>query len=312
MDFDERLRLLAQQMEQKAHLESTLESLYRQRTGLEKKVSELAYERSAEQADVDQLEKATLKSLFFRLTGQIDDRLLRERAEAAAAEEKHVMAERELSDVAMQIQEKQSALIALRGCEEEYRRRLGEKEEFIQREGRCEAAEILDRRSCIAALDVRRQELAEAAAEGRRALPIVERMLEELAEAYKLAKADFFFDSWLMDLSKHEALDRVQEQIGPLQRQLRRFSTELADVDEIQEIRVQIEEMPRFADIFFDGIFSCFEVIDRIERTQDSVKAVARQVESLLEKVGAAIRQTDAEQSRLQEEIEEIIMRTQA
>lgn len=309
MYFDGRLRELAWQVEQKAHLESTLESLYRQRTEIEKKVSELAYERSAEQEDVDELENTTLKSLFFRLIGQIDDKLLKERAEAAAAEEKHAMAQRELADVDVRIREKQSALSALRECGTEYQRLLKEKEEAIQREDRPEAAKILACRRQIAALDARRRELEEAAEEGRRTIPIIERMLAELDEAHKLAKADVFFDSWLMDLSKHDALDRVQEQVGPLQLQLRRFSTELADVDEIQEIRFQIDEMPRFADIFFDGLFSCFEVMDRIERTQEAVEAVARQVEALLEKVAASIRLAGAEQSRLQEEIRDIVMK---
>lgn len=103
---------------------------------------------------------------------------------------------------------------------------------------------------------------------------------------------------------KHSHLDEAQNQVNVLQQRLRTFRTELVDVSFDSDIQVQIDGFLRFADYFWDGIFSDWMVLGKIHDSQNQVYEVSSKIDQILGKLGTMKNQVEqeleAEKSRLE------------
>lgn len=272
MNYDDRLRELQELIDAKPHVRAVVDELQRQKQALEKKVRDLDYARMCEQEDVDRLETVSLRSVILGVLGRKEERLDRERAELAAAILKHDAARKELDAMQKLLDEKQRVLNFCLNAEAEYERILGERAEHIGRMGGSAAEEVNRLRRRISELEARLIELSEAINEGRRAESIALGALESLGSAGTWGTLDMFCDSMLFDLAKYSAMDSAKSQIEQLQLQLRRFRAELADVDAMDaKVEVDAGGMFRFADYFFDDIFTAISSMNRVDRAKDSV-----------------------------------------
>ena len=86
----------------------------------------------------------------------------------------------------------------------------------------------------------------------------------------------------LVDIAKHRELDHAQEQVEQLQIDLRRFKTELVDVEITAELQVSVDGFLKFADFFFDGLFADWAVLDHIKQAQEQVENTKQQIEQVL------------------------------
>ena len=94
------------------------------------------------------------------------------------------------------------------------------------------------------------------------------------------------------DTAKHEKLDDAQKSIEELQVQLQRFNKELSDISIRADIQVSIDAMLKFADCFFDNIFTDAAVLDKVkqahaqvDQTRDQILGVLRQLQTKLDDV---------------------------
>ena len=85
-----------------------------------------------------------------------------------------------------------------------------------------------------------------------------------------------------VDLAKYEELDNAQEQIEQLQVELRRFKTELADVEITTDLQITVDGFLKFADFFFDGLFTDWAVLDHINQAQSRVENTKGQIKRVL------------------------------
>ena len=81
---------------------------------------------------------------------------------------------------------------------------------------------------------------------------------------------------------KYEELDDAQEQIEQLQVELRRFKTELSDVEITADLQVTVDSFLQFADFFFDGLFADWAVLDHINQAQSRVENTKGQIKRVL------------------------------
>ena len=86
----------------------------------------------------------------------------------------------------------------------------------------------------------------------------------------------------MADLAKYDELDDAQEQIEQLQVELRRFKTELADVEITADLQVTVDSFLKFADFFFDGLFADWAVLDHINQAQSRVENTKSQIKRVL------------------------------
>lgn len=101
-------------------LQKRLQNLYKQREALAAQEAELREARLDEAEYVENLEGRSLARFIYSLTGSLDDKLEKERAEARAAAVKHDSVVRELEDLDDDIAETGAELRELSGCEVRY------------------------------------------------------------------------------------------------------------------------------------------------------------------------------------------------
>lgn len=305
--YDEELKELQQQAAMKNRLETILKELKKQREELQDRVDELAAIKEKEQLDVDRLEKRSLTNYFYQVVGKLDERLTVEKQEAYQAAVKYDAAFGELQAVEADIRTKELKYGRVRRSNERYQEVLKEKQEAVKLSGIPEAAEILRMEALVTSLDVQIKELNEAISAGKAAEQIADGILSSLSSAEGWGTWDLLGGGLIADMAKHSHLDEAQGQVERLQGALRRFKTELADVEIIADMQVNIDGFLRFADYFFDGLFADWSVMNRISEAQGQMKNVKGQIVSLLGRLNAASATVKSEQTKAQNQLRELV-----
>ena len=305
--MDAKLRTLREQVARQEQLRSRERSLQSQLPALKAREAELAAARSKEQRDVDKLEGGSLTAYFLRFTGGLEDRLDQERAEASQAAVRHDMVCRELASVQADLTATREELTALAGCEEQYRAALAEKARQLQDAGGPTGERLRALEAREAALTGQRRELREAVEAGEAARVSAEGILSSLDSAEGWGTWDLLGGGLFADLAKHGHLDDAQQQVEELQVQLRRFHTELADVEIRADMQVQIDGFLRFADFFFDGIFADWAVMNRIHDAQQQVEGTRDQISRVLTRLETLEQDAGRELAEIREERERLV-----
>ena len=133
-------------------------------------------------------------------------------------------------------------------------------------------------------------------------------VLGSLDSAENWGTWDLLGGGFVADIVKHDKLDSAQEQVERLQVQLRRFGTELADVAEFAGMQVRIEGFLRFADYFFDDLFSAWAVLDRVGRSKEQVQNVRQQIQEALNRLAAMQNEAERTALRLQGRLHTLVL----
>ena len=308
---DSTLKELWQQVAEKKSCEAKQKELTAQRDTLADCLKKLEKSKLAEQADVDRLEGHSLAAFFYQVIGKMDEKLDKERQEAYAARVKYDAALHDFSSVDADLEQIQNRLERLSDCERQYQAALSEKIKSIKVSAHPAAQQIAESESRIAALKVQKRELLEAINAGKTALHTVNEVLETLHNAEGWSTWDVMGGGLGVDLAKYAELDDAQEQIEQLQVELRRFKTELADVEITADLQVTVDSFLKFADFFFDGLFADWAVLDhinqaqsRVENTKDQIKRVLALLKKMREDVDVQIADEKEKQEQLAVETE--------
>jgi len=312
MQLDERLQELSKQLEQKRYLQRRLRSLEEQQRALEKKAGVLSGDLAMERDDVERLEGGGVKNLFLRLTGKMDEELDREKAEAAAAEEKHAAAQLALKAVEKELRNARGEMNRMQDCEAEYRRLMAEKESALRSSAVPEAELLLDLRERSGELEERIRELREAQRQGERVLKNTAQAMDYLRKALNWAYADMFSSSVIADISKMVVLNDAETVIKSLPSEINRFCGELRDVSFDVRIELEHDSLLSFADVFIDDIFSCIGQKNRIERGYAAVDQADRKVKEALKSVEVILGDAEADLAELQKKITDAVLKTKA
>ena len=183
---------------------------------------------------------------------------------------------------------------------------LDEKIKSLKASAHPAAQQVAESESRIAALKVQKRELLEAINAGKTALHTVNEVLETLDNAEGWSTWDVMGGGLMADLAKYEELDDAQKQIEQLQVELRRFKTELADVEITADLQVTVDSFLKFADFFFDGLFADWAVLDHINQAQSRVentKGQIKRVLALLKKMREDVDTQIADEKEKQEQL---------
>ncbi len=306
--FDERLKELHRQKLQKKRLEAMKAELTKQEDEVAKKAAELDAIKKKEQLDVDKLEGKTIKALFFTLSGTKEEKLSQERQEAYVAAMKYDAAMRDLEGIMHDLRVCNEELGKISDIEAEYEHLLEQKKSSIKQEASRRTNEVIALEKELENLSHEIIELEEALDVGYRAFDLVDSIVNELSEAHDLAEWDTFMDSMLIDMQKHEHLHTAQDLIGDLRQELRRFKTELADVNIEGDIQIEMDEFSEFADWFFDNIFTDWDIKDKIENSQAQAEDTRAQVTRTINLLKDMRDERMKRRIELEEELEEVVV----
>ncbi len=309
--FDDELHHLSRQVIRERQLDAMLRELKRQYEILTDRVRELEKVCAAQQADVERLEGRSLAAFYYYVIGKKDEMLDKERREAYAARVKYDTARRELEGVERDMDLLKAEQLELQGCEERYHAAMEQKVQAVTAAGGTMAEQILALVTRRTALEHQRRELSQAIAAGRTALDTTEQILASLSSAEDWGTFDLLGGGVVADVIKHSSLDDAQKKVELLQSQLRRFQTELADVEIRADMRVTIDGFLRFADYFFDGLFSDWTVMEEIQQSQVEVENTRNQIQTALDRLEAMERLRTQECRQVQDQIDGLVLEAQ-
>lgn len=295
MTHDDSLAQLQQKASRKKSLEAKLQELKDQRRKYEWNRVSLRASFHQEQEDAAKLEGRSLANYFYQVIGKLDDKLDEQRREAYAAKVKLDAAELELSGIERDIQEIQAELSEVRIAEVQYLQEFEQKKTRLKSSGTEAGENILKMESNIASLESQKKEIHEAISAGYSAKATAEQILSQLKDAEGWNTWDILGgDGIITHMAKHSHLDAAQDLVSELQSKLRRFKTELADIQITANLQVNLDGFLRFADYFFDGIFADWAVGDKISQSISSVTDTKNQIIRVLDKLGSM--ETDVDQ----------------
>lgn len=307
MGYEERFAESKERLARKQHLEAVTEDLQNQYSDVLAKVMELREQKAEEQKDVDRLEHGSLTAFFLNVVGKKEEKLAKEQREAYMAAVKCDAAEKELADVEERLQRAGEELDGLQNCEKEYEALLQEKREEIEQKGLPAADEIIKTERNLFFAEKQLKEIKEAISEGEKAEQLAEAALDELDSADGWSTFDLLGGGLLADMAKHGAIDEAQKWIERLQVQLRCFKTELADVRIDVSITINIGEMLKFADYFFDGFFVDCEVKSRIKDSVKQVESTKEKIETVLCQLKGMVKECERKQTEYTELLRNLI-----
>lgn len=306
-DYNSQLNALHEKLAHKAKLKAMLQSLYTQLEDLRQEERRLAGIRSAEQEDVDKLERISLSSIIASIAGNKEEKLSRERAEAYAAALKHDAAVQQAEEVEQKIFSLNTELQSLSGTEQEYETVLAAKRDALKASDPTCGAEICRIEDRLAAIAAEKKEIDEAQSAGKNVLWKLSAIEKNLSSAEGWGTWDMLGGGLISDFAKYSYLDDAQNQINELQSGLRQYQTELADVMMQADIQVQTDGFLRFADYFFDDIFSSWAVLNRIQNTQSEISRTRSRVDGIQEQLESARNALQQEESHLKTVLDETV-----
>ena len=306
--YDEQLRQLQQDKARSKQLAAALDPLRERKIILEKRVRNLKWDMEKEQAEADRLERTSLTVFFLRLQGKLKEKQSIEQAEAQAARFKYEAAQRELESVTKELEATRQELATLRGCELRYDAIFLEKKNAIRSAGGSQAEALFSLEEALSAAKLREKELTEAIQAGEGALQTVRQIQASLDSAKNWGTWDLVGGGLISDLAKHSHLDDAQALVERLQAQLRRFQTELSDVQVKCDLKLNVEGFLRFADFFFDGLFSSWAVLDQISTTQAQIQRTQTQIETVLSTLKAPLANARGERNHLLAGIDALVL----
>ena len=293
----------------KPALEAKLRELQNQRREYDREAISLRVAFRKEQEDVEKLEGRSLANYFFQVVGKLDEKLDQERREAYAAKVKLDAAERELAGIEADISGIQTQLNEIRVADTQYKEALEKKRAMLKSSGTAAADQILGIEQKIAVLEAQKKEIKEAISAGYSARGTADRILSELDSADGWNTWDMFGGGGIIThMAKHSHMDEAQDLVSELQSKLRRFKTELADINIQANMQVNVEGFLRFADYFFDGLFADWAVGDRISEAQSSVMSVRHKIEQAMHKLTDMEQAAEKQIAALKAKIEELVI----
>lgn len=133
------------------------------------------------------------------------------------------------------------------------------------------------------------QEIHEAINAADDALIALRRAEKSLSSASGWGLWDLLGGGFFSDLMKHSKIDQAQNELQQAQAALGRFRRELADIDHLPDISLDIGDFLRIADYIFDGIFADGMMQMKISKGRQQVQEAIRQVEAIRSRLWAML-----------------------
>lgn len=300
MDIQE----IREEMQEQNRIAAKLDELHTQQQELRETESKLRAVRSKEERDVERLEGGSLAALFYGMTGRKSEKLDKEQREAYEAAVRHDTVLGELETMDYEIQQLERRKHSMNELENKLENAIRERKEWLKANCPEKAQDILDAEARIAGLRGQLKEIQEALEAGKSAKRTTEDIKKSLSSAESWGTWDVLGGGMITTMVKHSHLDEAQNQINVLQQRLRTFRTELVDVSFDSDIQVQIDGFLRFADYFWDGIFSDWMVLGKIHDSQSQIYEVGAKLDNVLRQLNTMKNQAEqgleAEKNRLE------------
>ena len=262
-------------------IDSILKELKNDESELHHKANEFKIILDKENLDVEKLNNKNIVSIFYSVTGKLDEKLEKEQREALSAKLKYDQANYDLESIRAEISELTKEKENYTGSIEEYNKLFKEKKKLLMSHS-ISADKISELTKKIEESRLNIKELQEAVLAGDSVTESLEAAMKSLSSAKGWGTWDLLGGGLFSDLAKHSHIDDAMVEVESAHYRLRRFKSELADVKINNDIKFETGGFGKFADFFFDGLIADWFMQTKINNSYESVSNVKNQVESTI------------------------------
>lgn len=276
-DLDRRLRDARERVRRFDQLAGQRETAGAQVRDVTDLIGRLERELAKEQKDVTKLEGG-FAGFIAGLTGSKEERLARERGEAAAAHERLNGQRARLDGLRADLGGIEREMAQLSSAPGDYERALADKERLLVESGDTRGRRLVELGQQLADTQSDLKEYGEARQAGHGAGQALGQVLAHLGNATGASTWDMLGGGGLADAVEHGHLNQADQAAWHAQRALDVFSRELADIGWQANPQLPKVDTRWFADMFFDNIITDAIKHQRITKTRDAVAQTAHWV----------------------------------
>lgn len=273
------LTVLSNRVKEKKKLQKQLDDTLNHIAAMEEMLRSLKAEADEEWEDVDRMESGGFTSKLYSIFGKREEKLNKERSEAEAAQQKYMDALYTIQQLQKQKEDLSAQLSTMGDPETEYRAAFCRNQEAIERDMGPDGQSYRKLKAEMVTLRDTEKEISEAKHAGDRVLSAVQDIQKSLNSASGWGVADMVSDSFLADLAKYGSMDDAKRKMSELQRLMNLYARELRDLNIHLNVNMDVGDGMRFADYFFDNIFTDMMTYNKIDNMKREIQDVRRQVE---------------------------------
>jgi hypothetical protein len=241
-------------------------------------------EYAGEAKDLARLEHLSLTRVLAELHGSRNDALAREKAESEAARYRVAQAQQRLDDTQAEVKTVADRQSQLAGAPQAYADALAEKEQYLTHSPDPRGARLLALADKRGQLSAELSELHRASDDARAAVQALADVQDRLGTAANWSTFDTYFDHGMVaNAIKHDRIDQAAQVARAADQRLAALRSDLAELGRSEPTapRLEISAGFKFADIFFNNIFTDLAVGRQIRDAQDNVQRSEQQVRAL-------------------------------
>lgn len=243
---------------------------------------------AGEEKDVQKLEHLSLTRVLAALHGSREDALAREKAQAEAARYREAQAQQRLDAARAELRSLEDRQAQLAGAPQEYANTLAMKEQFLTHSADPRSGPLLALAQERGRLTAEDHELQRASDDAEAAGQALGEVQDRLGTASNWSTFDTYFDHGMIaNAIKHDRIDQAAQAARAADERLAALRTDLAEIGGYEPTapRLEVAAGFRFADIFFNNIFTDLAVGQQIRDAQDNAERSAQQVRALQDQI---------------------------
>ncbi|WP_168118873.1 hypothetical protein [Paenibacillus sp. HB172176] len=253
-----------------------------------------------EERDVEQLKGMSVGALFYSLIGKKQEKLSEEEAEVLEVKMKYEEAAGTVEDLEQELFAVKEGLAEVRYVEGDIERVMSEKVRHIMEAHSQLAVQLKELSDREALAKANAKELREAVQAGRSVQASLERAGEKLKSAANWGTYDMLGGGFIATSVKHSRIDEGRSAVQAAQHGMRRFQKELQDLERNVNVTIDIGDMLKFADYFFDGFFTDWMVQGRINNAARQIDDKRDYVQGIVAKLEIELRKEESRLAELQ------------
>jgi hypothetical protein len=283
--IDQELLEIKMKLKDQENYEHKLKNVLYEIKGYEQKKIKLLPQLSKEKKDVDKLEKLTLKSIWYSLLGSKTLKLNKEKAELSKVEYEYKFINETIKRLIAESEYYQDKIAGSKQLEAEYQKLINEKEQLISDSNHELSQPLSQINQERVEVESSIKEINEAINAGTEVMDALSSIIKVLNKAKGWGTLDLFGGGLLSNMIKHSHLDDADSQLSQLKYLINKYTRELKDVNMQLSIDLDISNMLKFMDFFFDNFFSDFMVQSRIEKTFQQAREAYYKVQQQLDEL---------------------------
>jgi hypothetical protein len=255
-------------------------------------LDEARQQYAGEEKDVERLEHLSLTRVLAALHGSREDALAREKAEAEAARYRVAQAQQRLDAARAELGSLEGRQAQLAGAPQAYADALAAKEQYLTGSADPRGARLLALAQERGRLTAELGELYRASDDAGTAGQALAGVQDRLGTAASWSTFDTYLDHGMVaNAIKHDRIDQAAQAARTADERLAVLRTDLAELGGYEPTapRLEISAGFRFADVFFNNIFTDLAVGRQIRDAQENAERCAQQVRALQDQLRGQI-----------------------